>query len=208
MAASVLLLVEGSEHILDDVVARASRLRLGKDMGAIISRESLTKLEGAIARAEKARFKIRINGTLDTAKNGLDPIFSSGNWLGPTIIDLAKANSEAACDELFGPVLTVIRCRNLSEAIAIENSSQYGNACSVFTQNGAVGEEVARRSRVGMVGINVGVPVPREPFSFGGTGISKFGAGDITGESALNFWADLRKITVKWQISGEQNWMS
>src|SRR5690606_16924194 len=111
-----------------------------------------------------------------------------------------KPGTQAACDELFGPVLSVVRCRNLSEALSIENSNPYGNAVSVFTRQGAVAEEVARRGRAGMVGVNIGVPVPREPFSFGGMYDSKFGQGDITGRSGLELWTNLKKVTTKWSM--------
>jgi malonate-semialdehyde dehydrogenase (acetylating)/methylmalonate-semialdehyde dehydrogenase len=90
----------------------------------------------------------------------------------------------------------------------IENSISYGNACSVFTSNGALAEKVIEQASAGMVGVNVGVPVPREPFSFGGINDSKFGHGDITGETSLNFWSDLKKVTTKWEKQSDNNWMS
>jgi malonate-semialdehyde dehydrogenase (acetylating)/methylmalonate-semialdehyde dehydrogenase len=96
----------------------------------------------------------------------------------------------------------------MTEAIQIQNSSEYGNACSVFTNSGAMAERVIREGKAGMIGVNVGVPVPREPFSFGGVAASKFGSGDITGEHSLNFWSDVRKITTKWEKQNDNNWMS
>jgi malonate-semialdehyde dehydrogenase (acetylating)/methylmalonate-semialdehyde dehydrogenase len=90
----------------------------------------------------------------------------------------------------------------------IQSTSEYGNACSVFTSSGAIAERVAREASAGMVGVNVGVPVPREPFSFGGINASKFGHGDITGHHSLDFWSDVKKVTVKWEKQTESNWMS
>jgi malonate-semialdehyde dehydrogenase (acetylating)/methylmalonate-semialdehyde dehydrogenase len=124
------------------------------------------------------------------------------------VLDQVRPGAQAATEELFGPLLTIIRCKSIEEALRIEESSPYGNAISVFTQNGAAAEEVARRSKVGMVGINIGVPVPREPFSFGGTFSSKFGHGDITGAHSLDFWSNIKKITTKWAPQRDQNWMS
>ena len=131
-----------------------------------------------------------------------------GNWIGPTILDSVKPGSEAHTLELFGPVLSIIRCKDLSEALAIQATSPYGNACSVFTSNGAMADRVTREAKAGMIGVNVGVPVPREPFSFGGINASKFGHGDITGEHCLDFWSDVKKITTKWEKQNDSNWMS
>ena len=100
--------------------------------------------------------------------------------------------------EIFGPVLTIIRVDSLEDAVRISNESPYGNAAAVFTTRGDVAQYVATHSNAGMIGINIGVPVPREPFSFGGTKQSRFGHGDITGRSGLDFWSDMKKITTSW----------
>jgi malonate-semialdehyde dehydrogenase (acetylating)/methylmalonate-semialdehyde dehydrogenase len=105
---------------------------------------------------------------------------------------------ECAQMEIFGPVLTIIRVGRLDEAVGISNASPYGNAASVFTTRGDVAQYVAQNANAGMIGINIGVPVPREPFSFGGTKQSRFGHGDITGRSGLDFWSDFKKITTTW----------
>ncbi len=131
-----------------------------------------------------------------------------GNWIGPTILDEVQPGSEAAKVELFGPILSIVRCPDITTAMEIENSSEYGNACSVFTNNGALAEKVITMASAGMVGVNVGVPVPREPFSFGGINASKFGHGDITGHHSLDFWSDVKKVTKKWEKQNDSNWMS
>ncbi len=113
-----------------------------------------------------------------------------------------------AREEVFGPVLAIVRTRDVDEALAVENASPYGNAASVFTESGGVARYVMERASAGMVGVNVGVPVPREPFSFGGIGESKFGHGDITGESGIEFWSSLKKITRKWTVQHDATWMS
>ncbi len=204
MAASVLLpLQETSAHI-GKIVEEASKIRLGETMGAVISKEQLEFLKAAIDRAEKAGAKILLDGRKAKAPEG----YEGGHWLGPTIIDQVDKNSEAATVELFGPVLAIVRTQSMNEAIAVENSNPYGNAASIFTNNGSIAEYVASHAKAGMIGINVGVPVPREPFSFGGINESKFGHGDITGVNSLNFWTDLKKVTTKWQQSSDRNWMS
>jgi len=204
MAASVVLAVGDTQKIIDRVVAKTREMLPGQGMGAIITKHQVEFLKGAITRAEKEGAKILLDGR--EAQPGGD--YAGGNWLGPTILDQIKPGAEAASQELFGPVLSIIRCKDLSQAMEIEASSEYGNATSVFTSNGALAEEVVRRSTTGMVGVNIGVPVPREPFSFGGIFESKFGSGDITGVNSLNFWSNQRKVTVKWALQKDSNWMS
>ena len=105
-------------------------------------------------------------------------------------------------------MLTIFRVPTLEAALALQSETPYGNAQSVFTTSGAVARFVAERSEAGMIGINVGVPVPREPFAFGGTKQSRFGQGDITGKPALELWTQTKKITSKWQLQSDASWMS
>ena len=111
-------------------------------------------------------------------------------------------------EEVFGPVLAIIRTNEIDKAIKIENDSNYGNASSVYTQDGKLANYITEKVSAGMVGVNIGVPVPREPFSFGGWNESRFGVGDITGKSSINFWTRLKKRTSKWNASAKKNWMS
>jgi malonate-semialdehyde dehydrogenase (acetylating)/methylmalonate-semialdehyde dehydrogenase len=203
MAASVLLAVGNVDEHIAQIVKRAKSLQLGTTMGAIITREQADFLREAITRAEKAGAKVLLDGRTTQAPAGLE----GGNWLGPTILDTVSPGSEAAVNELFGPVLSIVRCKDISEAMRIENANEYGNACSVFTSSGPLAERVVREASTGMVGINVGVPVPREPFSFGGVNASKFGAGDITGQHSLDFWSNVKKVTVKWESQSDSSWM-
>jgi malonate-semialdehyde dehydrogenase (acetylating)/methylmalonate-semialdehyde dehydrogenase len=208
MAASVLLAVGSDTGSVDAHIGkiknRAASLKLGHDMGAIITRSQVEFLNQAIDRAEKAGAKVLLDGRTPVAPENL----SGGNWIGPTILDQVSPGSEAHTLELFGPVLSIIRCKDLSEALQIQATSSYGNACSVFTSSGALADRVVREAKAGMVGVNVGVPVPREPFSFGGTSASKFGHGDITGQHSLDFWSHVKKITTKWEKQSDSNWMS
>lgn len=204
MAASVVLAVGDSQVHIDRIVQRAKSLELGRDMGAIITKQQLQFLHESIEKAEAAGAKILLDGRKATAPAD----YKGGFWLGPTVLDQVLPESEAARIELFGPIISIIRCQTISEAMQIENSNAYGNACSVFTKTGALAERVIREAKAGMVGVNVGVPVPREPFSFGGIGLSKFGQGEITGEHSLPVWSDLKKVTIKWEAQSDANWMS
>ncbi len=205
MAASVLLAVGDVQRLIDEVVQRASRLELGPGMGAIIDRASVQRLEAAITKAEADGARVLLDG------RGRKPSgvrWAEGHWLGPTVLDHVRPDMEAAQKELFGPVLSIVRVPTLSAALEIENASPYGNAASVFTTNGAVAQTVVENARAGMVGVNVGVPVPREPFSFGGIGESRFGHGDITGTPGVEFWSLLKKVTRKWSARTDGSWMS
>lgn len=214
MAASVLCAVATNseekkqiEKLVQAIIDHAKKITPGEkpgQMGAIISKSSLQNLERAITQAEKNQGRLLLDGR---ANYHLPPEYRGGNWLGPTIIDHVKPGAQAATEELFGPILSIIRCESLKQALEIQNSSPYGNAVSVFTQNGSYADEVARNGKGGMIGINIGVPVPREPFSFGGTDESKFGQGDITGVHSLDLWSNMKKITTKWAAQKDWSWM-
>ena len=128
--------------------------------------------------------------------------------MGATVLDQVTPDMPAARDEIFGPVLSIIRVPNLDAAIALENASPYGNAAAVYTTSGHVAREVIARVEAGMCGVNIGVPVPREPFGFGGWNDSKFGHGNITGWDGFRFWTRPRKISTKWALQKDTTWMS
>jgi malonate-semialdehyde dehydrogenase (acetylating)/methylmalonate-semialdehyde dehydrogenase len=204
MAASVLVAVGDVQNIIEEVVRLAGGLVLGRDMGALIDRTAKTRISTAIEHATQEGARLLLDGRAALPPNGCE----EGNWLGPTVLDGVEPNFECACTELFGPVLSIIRVKTLDEALRLESMSRYGNALSVFTSSGNVAERVTRCATSGMVGINVGVPVPREPFSFGGTKESKFGSGDITGWGGVEHWSHRKKITTKWASQSDKNWMS
>ena len=204
MAASVLVVVGEAERFVRPIVELASRLELGRDMGALIDAPARARLVSAIAEAEGEGARVLLDGRSAAAPAG----YEHGHWLGPTVLDGVKSGQSAAVRELFGPVLSVIHVASVDEALALEQASEYGNALSIFTTSGAVARYVAEQATCGMVGVNVGVPVPRDPFSFGGTKASRFGQGDITGPAGIELWSNLKKITTKWAPQRDANWMS
>jgi malonate-semialdehyde dehydrogenase (acetylating)/methylmalonate-semialdehyde dehydrogenase len=203
MAGSVLVAVGDCDAMLEAIVSKAGSMELGRDMGAIIEPSALERLEAAIARGAEEGAVLRLDGRKPQAPEEC----SGGHWLAPTVLDHVSTDSACAREELFGPVLSIVRVKTLEEALAFESQSAYGNATSVFTQSGAAARYVSERSTCGMIGVNVGVPVPREPFSFGGTKSSRFGHGDITGAGGVEFWSQLKKVTTKWSES-DGGWMS
>lgn len=203
MASSLMVAVGPTQRIIDAMVATARKIRLGEDMGAVISPAAKARIEGYIAGAQAAGAKVLIDGRGQTV-----PGCEGGNWVGPTILDHVRADMPAACDEIFGPVLSIVRTQTLDEAIKVENANAYGNGAAIFTTSGAVARYAVERLEAGMVGINIGVPVPREPFSFGGFADSKFGHGDLTGLDGFRFWTRPKKVTSKWALQADQNWMN
>ena len=204
MAGSVMVAVGSGARFLEPIVRAASQIRLGGGMGALIDGAARDRLVRAVDRAESEGAQVVLDGRAAPAP----PECASGHWLGPTILDRVRPGTEAATAELFGPVLTVIRVDTLDEALALERATPFGNAASIFTSSGAAARYVAERATSGMVGVNVGVPVPRDPFSFGGTKESRFGQGDITGPGALELWTTMKKITTRWAPSPDASWMS
>lgn len=203
MAASVMVAVAETDHIIQRMVDQAGTIVPGDNLGPVISAEARSRIEGFIAEAEAAGATVLVDGrqTVVPGKEG-------GYYIGPTIIDHVTPQMRIAQEEVFGPVLAIVRAKDLDAAIAVENASPYGNAASIFTENGGTARYVMERASAGMVGVNVGVPVPREPFSFGGWNESRFGVGDITGRGSIEFWTKSKKMTTKWNREHGTNWMS
>ena len=203
MAASAMVGVGNIDHIVNKICEEARKIVPGKNLGAVISKEAQERINRYITEAEKAGAKVLVDG-----RNSKVAGKENGFYVGPTVIDYVTPDMAIAKEEVFGPVIAIIRAKDISEALEIENSSEYGNAASVFTQSGGIARLVMEKASAGMIGINIGVPVPREPFSFGGWNDSKFGVGDITGESSIEFWTQLKKTSVKWNAESKTNWMS
>jgi malonate-semialdehyde dehydrogenase (acetylating)/methylmalonate-semialdehyde dehydrogenase len=203
MAASVMVAVSATDHIIARMAEHARAMVPGKDVGPVISQAAKDRILRYIDDAEAAGATILVDG-----RKAVVPGKEGGYYIGPTIIDHVTPDMAIAQEEVFGPVLAIVRAKDVSEAIAIENASAYGNAASVFTESGGVARYVMEHASAGMVGVNVGVPVPREPFSFGGWNDSKFGVGDITGRGSIEFWTQAKKMTTKWNKEAGVNWMS
>ncbi|MCB0492379.1 MAG: CoA-acylating methylmalonate-semialdehyde dehydrogenase [Cyclobacteriaceae bacterium] len=203
MAASAMVGVGEIDHIIAKVCEEAKKIIPGKNLGSVISKAAKERIEKYITEAEQAGAKVLVDG-----RNVTVPGSEGGFYVGPTIIDFVTPDMAIAKEEVFGPVLAIMRTKTLDEAIEIENRSTYGNAAAVFTQSGGIAKYVTEKASAGMIGVNIGVPVPREPFSFGGWNESRFGSGDITGKSSIEFWTQMKKTTIKWNPEARTNWMS
>ncbi|KAI8866465.1 methylmalonate-semialdehyde dehydrogenase [Ramicandelaber brevisporus] len=210
MAASVLLTIGPFSELLDKIIEFSKELQPGsgpRDIGPVIDEVAVTRINRYIDEAELNGATILLDGRKNAAFTSKRSE-TGGCWVGPTIILHHNQEDRAMKDEIFGPVLSIFECMTLEHAVAIENRSEYGNAAAVYTQSGAAAERVVSRLTAAMIGVNIGVPVPREPFSFGGTKASKFGDADITGDGGVEFFTTRRKVTTKWTVPREQSWLN
>jgi len=203
MAASVMMAVGKSDHIIERMVKIVGAMVPGVHLGPVISREAKQRIEAYITEAEKMGAKVLVDG-----RGTVVPGRENGFYVGATLIDHVTPEMRIAQEEIFGPVMVIIRAKDVEDALGVQARSRYGNAASVFTESGGVARYVMEKASAGMVGVNVGVPVPREPFGFGGWNESKFGVGDITGRGSIEFWTKSKKMTTKWNKEAGVNWMS
>lgn len=201
MAASVLLAVGEVDHIIKSVREKAAKITAGRDLGPVTTAAARDRIRGYIDSAEKQGAKVLLDGRQAEGVSG-------GYWIGPTILDHVPVGAQAATEEIFGPVLSIVRVKTVDQAVEIENASPYGNASCVYTTSGDVARRIIDRVDAGMCGVNVGVPVPREPFGFGGWNDSLFGHGNMTGWDGFRFWTRQRKVTSKWAVQKDATWMS
>ena len=193
MAAASLVAVGDVDHIVQRVCEKAGEVVVGQNLGAVISAEARDRIVGCIDEAEAAGARVLVDGrgaTVDGCEGGY--------YVGATVLDDVTPEMAIAQQEVFGPVLAVIRASDMDEALDIERRSPFGNAAAIYTRDGGTAREFASRATSGMIGVNIGVPVPREPFGFGGWNDSRFGVGNITGEESVAFWTQSRKVTSRW----------
>ena len=193
MAAASLLAVGQVEGVIDAICRATRHLVPGKTLGPVISAAARSRIERYINEAESAGAKVLVDG-----RGTVVPGCEGGFYVGPTVIDHVRPEMKIAQEEVFGPVLAIIRAKDIDEAMAIENDSPYGNAAAIYTRSGQQARAIGQRASAGMIGVNIGVPVPVEPFGFGGWNESKFGALDITGKSSIEFWTQAKKTTTRW----------
>jgi malonate-semialdehyde dehydrogenase (acetylating)/methylmalonate-semialdehyde dehydrogenase len=202
MASSLMVAVGDVQHIIEKIAENVRKVKLGEDMGSIITQASKERIESYIAGAEKLGAKVLVDGRGQSVQG------DGGHWIGATVLDNVTIDMPAGCEEIFGPVLSIVHVNTLDEALNLQNKSLYANGAAIFTTRGIVARTAVERLEAGMVGVNIGVPVPREPFSFGGFNSSKFGHGDLTGMDGFRFWSRPKKVTEKWAQYSDASWMS
>ncbi len=199
MAISVVVAVEPvADALIEKIQARMSGLKVGDgtrncDMGPLITREHRDKVASYLEVAETDGASIVVDGRgveVDGDANGF--------WLGPTLIDKVPTSSKVYTEEIFGPVLSVVRVKSYDEGLALINGSQYGNGTAIFTNDGGAARRFQNEVTVGMVGVNVPIPVPVGYYSFGGWKNSLFGDAKAYGTQAIPFFTREKAITSRW----------
>ncbi len=205
MAISVLVAVD---PVGDDLVARIAErtqtLRTGDgradaqegtgaDMGPLVTREHRDRVAGFVASGEEAGAKLVIDGR-DVRPRGE----VNGFWLGPTLFDHVTPDMEIYREEIFGPVLSVARVSSYDEAVSLVNANQYGNGTAIFTNDGGAARRFENEVQVGMIGVNVPIPVPVAYYSFGGWKHSLFGDSHAHGTEGVRFFTRARVVTSRW----------
>ena len=199
MAISVVVAVEPvADALIEKIQSRMSGLKVGDgtrncDMGPLITREHRDKVASYLEVAEQDGASIVVDGRgieVDGDANGF--------WLGPTLIDKVPTSSKVYTEEIFGPVLSVVRVKSYDEGLALINGSQYGNGTAIFTNDGGAARRFQNEVTVGMVGINVPIPVPVGYYSFGGWKNSLFGDAKAYGTQAIPFFTREKAITSRW----------
>jgi malonate-semialdehyde dehydrogenase (acetylating)/methylmalonate-semialdehyde dehydrogenase len=191
--------------IADDLVAkiaeRAATIKTGdgtkdSDMGPLVSKAHRDKVASYIDAGEADGAKVVLDGR-NVAVDGGDSV-SQGFWLGPTLLDNVTPQMSVYTDEIFGPVLSVVRVEGYDDAMALINSNPYGNGTAIFTNDGGAARRFQNEVEVGMVGINVPIPVPMAYFSFGGWKASLFGDSHAHGMEGVHFYTRTKAITTRW----------
>lgn len=199
LATSVVVAVgEAADPLVRELVNAADRLTVGNGaqkatcMGPVISPEAKKRILGYIEVGEKEGAIIARDGRKDAAST------AEGFFVGPTILDNVNPKSRVAKDEIFGPLLSVIRVKTLREALNVIAESEYGNAASIFTRSGSAAREFSQNVTAGMVGVNVGVPAPVAFFPFSGWKNSFFGDLHALGKDAVHFYTETKVVTCRW----------
>jgi malonate-semialdehyde dehydrogenase (acetylating)/methylmalonate-semialdehyde dehydrogenase len=199
MAISAVLAVGG---IGDDLVARiaerAKTLRTGDgrkgcDMGPLISKKHRDRVASYVEAGEESGAKIVVDGRRVRPDGGED-----GFWLGPTLVDHVQPDMSVYTDEIFGPVLSVLRVDSYEHALELINTNEYGNGTAIFTNDGGAARRFQNEVEVGMIGINVPIPVPMAYYSFGGWKNSLFGDTHAHGTEGVHFFTRGKVITSRW----------
>lgn len=199
MAISVLLATESiADTLVAKIAERVATLRTGDgtrgcDMGPLITREHRDKVAGYLSVAETDGADIVVDG-----RDVVPDADGDGFWLGPTLVDKVPTSSAVYTDEIFGPVLSVVRVAGYEEGLALIEASPYGNGTAIFTNDGGAARRFQREVSVGMVGVNVPIPVPVAYHSFGGWKASLFGDAKAYGPQGFAFFTREKAVTSRW----------
>ncbi|HCN18058.1 MAG: CoA-acylating methylmalonate-semialdehyde dehydrogenase [Psychrobacter sp.] len=198
MALSVVVLVGAAGDWIDDIKAKAEGLVVSagkndKDLGPLISPAAKARVEHLIGTGVEEGASLLLDGRGITVEG-----FEKGNFVGPTIFDNVTSDMQIYKEEIFGPVLCIMRAADLDEAIELLNANPHGNGTAIFTQSGAAAHKFQQDVQVGQIGINLPIPVPLPMFSFSGSRASKLGDLGPYGKQAVQFYTQTKTVTARW----------
>ena len=198
MALSVVVLVGAAGEWIDEIKAKAESLVVSagkndKDLGPLISPAAKARVEHLIGTGVEEGASLILDGRGITVEG-----FEKGNFVGPTIFDNVTSDMQIYQQEIFGPVLCIMRANSLDEAIALLNANPHGNGTAIFTQSGAAAHKFQQDIQVGQIGINLPIPVPLPMFSFSGSRGSKLGDLGPYGKQAVQFYTQTKTVTARW----------
>ena len=203
MAISVAIAVGGvGDALVERLVARIGKLAINDgaaeraDMGPLVTAAHRDKVRGYIDDGVRAGAKLVVDG-----RGARVPGRENGFFLGPTLFDHVDPKMRIYREEIFGPVLSIVRAPDFTAALELVNSHEYGNGVACFTSDGRAAREFARRVKAGMVGINVPLPVPMAFHSFGGWKRSLFGDHHMYGEEGVRFYTRYKSVMQRWPDS-------
>jgi malonate-semialdehyde dehydrogenase (acetylating)/methylmalonate-semialdehyde dehydrogenase len=200
MAQSVAVAVGGiGDKLVENLVKKVEALKVGSgmdkksEMGPLVTKQHLEKVKGYIDIGVKEGAKLIVDG-----RNLKLQGHENGYYIGGCLFDHVKKDMRIYKEEIFGPVLSVVRAKDFEEALKLVNDHEFGNGVAIFTRDGDVGRTFASKVQVGMVGINIPIPVPMAFHSFGGWKRSLFGDQHMHGLEGVRFYTKLKAITSRW----------
>jgi malonate-semialdehyde dehydrogenase (acetylating)/methylmalonate-semialdehyde dehydrogenase len=203
MAISVVLAVGNvADPLIQAIRERVARIKVGpgsepkNEMGPLITREHRDRVAAHLDKAVQEGATLTVDGRTDPAMQ------TNGFFLGPSIIDNAKPGMACYDQEIFGPVLSIVRVATYAEGLRLINENPFGNGTAIFTQNGGAARQFQFDVEVGMVGINVPIPVPVSYYSFGGWKSSLFGDLHMYGPEGVQFYTRSKVVTSRWPDPG------
>ena len=205
MAISVAIMVGDSQQWIPEIVEKSKNLTMGHgvdnlDIAPMNNKAALDRAVSIISASETDGSKILLDGRNPKAPAGCE----GGNWLGQTIIDHAKPGMRCYDEEIFAPVMVIVRADTAQEAIDLINSNKFGNGTSIFTRSGSIARKFQHEIEAGQVGINLPIPVPLPMFSFTGNKASMWGTSNFYGKGAVSFYTQWKTITARWKEEDEQ----
>ena len=198
MAISVVVAVgdETADQLIESLIPKINSLKIGPyndpkvEMGPVISKASQEKIVSYIESGIKQGAELKVDGRSETKKEGF--------FIGGCLFDNVTSDMSIYTDEIFGPVLSVVRVSTYDEALTLVNDHEYGNGTAIFTRDGDTARHFTSNVQVGMVGVNIPIPVPVAMHSFGGWKRSLFGGSSIHGMEGVRFYTQLKTITSRW----------